>query len=161
MPRRVPDRNKGAATALRNAGVSIGRTAAIAGVSPETAKRAGGRQLAGHGATKAPLAGAASSDRALEDLNEQREALLAMMRSGGISPRDLAGVSAELRKVNQAITQMEMLSLAGGDEDEPEEVRDAAARVRAKLEKMADKKIQAVEAAPDAVTTEPLAQVAG
>lgn len=84
-----------------------------------------------------------------------------MMRSGGISPRDLAGVSAELRKVNQAITQMEMLSLAGGDEDEPEEVRDAAARVRAKLEKMADKKIQAVEAAPDAVTTEPLAQVAG
>lgn len=157
MPRRVPDRNKGAATALRNAGVSIGRTAAIAGVSPETAKRAGGRQLAGHGATKTPLAGAESSERALGDLNEQREILLVRLRSDDVSSRDLASVSAELRKVNASITQLELLSRTN-DDDEPEEVRDAAARVRARLEKMASRAEPVVEAQEK---PEPLARVAG
>lgn len=157
MSRRVPERNRGTLKALRSAGVSITKAAAVAGVSPETAKRAGSARQVGSNALKAPLAGAESSERALGDLNEQREILLVRLRSDDVSSRDLASVSAELRKVNASITQLELLSRAG-DEVEPEEIRDAAARVRARLEKMSARAEPVAEAQQK---SEPLARVAG
>jgi len=159
MSRHVPNRNRRAVTALRGAGVSIGRAAAVAGVSQSTAKRANGPGHAGPSALKAPLAGAESSARALADLEELRLVLLTRIREGDATSRDLAALSAEVRKIDASITQLELLSRAG-DDGEPEEVRDAAARVRAKLEKMATK----AEPAAPAVTEEipaPLARVAG
>lgn len=157
MPRRIPERNRATLKALRSAGVSAAKAAAIVGVSPETAKRAGAAKQSGANATRGPLAGAESSERALGDLNEQREILLVRLRSDDVSSRDLASVSAELRKVNASITQLELLSRAN-DDGEPEEVRDAAARVRARLEKITARAEPVAEAQEN---PEPLARVAG
>lgn len=159
MTRPISDSSRAAVNALRSAGVSAAKASRIAGVSLNTAKRTAGPGNGSGGALKAPLAGAESSERALADLEELRLTLLTRIRSDDVSSRDLAALSAEVRKIDASITQLEMLSRAG-DDGEPEEVRDAAARVRAKLEKMATKAEPPATAATEE-TAPPLARVAG
>lgn len=67
-------------------------------------------------ALKAPQAG---DDTALVDLKCQRALLLKRLNSRKITARDLATISAELRKVNASISIVESASSKGGiDEDE-------------------------------------------
>lgn len=68
---------------------------------------------------------------AVEDLKLQRELLVKKMKARGISARDLATVSGELRKVNAT------LSIAAGagknEQTAAEETRQRAAMVKAQL----------------------------
>lgn len=94
---------------------------------------------------------------ALGDLRDQRELLLDKLRSDDISPRDLATISAELRKVNATLSLMEGAQQKGGiDEDE---LCQRASVVRAMLEKTKHErdrlKLAIVQAAPTEADADP------
>lgn len=92
-------------------------------------------QIAGGQSLKAPKAG---DSAAIEDLRLQRKLLLTRLRSKKISPRDLATVSAELRKVNATISIAEGATKRDGIAETDLAAR--AADVRARLLKTRDER---------------------
>ena len=93
------------------------------------------------GAGNALRAPGEGDKRALEDLEGSRALLLARLRSRKTSARDLASLSAELRKVNASIAIVQGGAKNGGVAEE--EISARAEWVRARAEKMIAEKAKA------------------
>lgn len=89
------------------------------------------RAQGAHNALKAPKEG---DLRALADLQLSRDLLLRRLRSKKTTARDLATISAELRKVNASIAIVEGGQAKGGIAEE--EIAARAEWVRARAQKM-------------------------
>lgn len=84
-------------------------------------------------ATGTPKVEANASQDAIDDLRIQRDLLRKRLRSKDISSRDLATVSAELRKVDYTLAQVEGASRSGGIAEE--ELAARAEKVRERIMK--------------------------